>query len=167
MLTTLLLVATLAGPPTDWADEFPPPTAGKMLAADFLDKPKRDSGVDAPNPGDIRRMAAALQAEMAADQVLTTRAGQRLVLTALLCEATQLLVAEGRTTRAARDRLHAQAERSQLRLDVLAMQPLACDAWPVERLIGCLGILPQAACIDDDGLAALVRAAERLTEATP
>ena len=167
MLTTLLLAALLAAAPTDWAAEFAVPPE-PLTRADFEEPPKRDAGqVDAPSPEDIRRAAAALQAEMAADQVLATRAGQRLVLSALLCDATQLLVAPGRTTRAARDRLRSQAESAQLRLDVLALTPLACDAYPVERLVGCMGILPAAACTEDDELAAQVLAAERLASVSP
>ena len=144
MTTTLLLAALIAATPTDWAAEFAVPPE-PLTRADFEEPPKRDAGqVDAPSPEDIRRAAAALQAEMAADQVLATRAGQRLVLSTLLCEAQQLVVAEGRTTRAARARLRAQAESAQLRLDVLALTQLACDSYPVERLVGCLGLLPSA-----------------------
>ena len=105
--------------------------------------------------------------------MLATRAGQRLVLSALLCEAVQrksdtgdklevLLTAD---VLAADKRADRDIESDRERLAVLGITPLACDAYPVERIVQCFSLLPSASCTEDDDLAAQVHVAERL--ATP
>ncbi len=163
MLTHALLLLTLATP-DEPVRELPRPTA----AATHTTTATRT------DPAQARETAAALQEEMdadlAADAVLATRAGQRLVLSALLCEAAQrksdvgdqlelqlttdLLVADKRAD--------ADIDRARERLAVLAIQPLACDTWAVGRVVNCLSLLPSVACTEDEALAAQVRAAERL-----
>jgi hypothetical protein len=125
----------------------------------------RDAAADAPT---ARALMADFDAQIAADAVLSSRSGQRLVLSALLCEATELLTsADTHTTSAGRLRLAGQAESARVRLTVLNIEPLACDAWPVARLVQCLGLLPSLACSEDDVLAAQVATAERLAEVRP
>lgn len=115
-------------------------------------------------------MQAAMDAELAVDAVLATRAGQRLVLSALLCEAVQrksdcgdklevilrddVLAADKRTDR--------DIKRVRDDLARRAIAPLSCDTYPVERIVNCLGLLPSAACTEDDELAVQVHAAEKL-----
>ena len=143
--------------------------AGPWARADFIDPP------DARplDPDAARAMAAALaQAAAEAEQVdalLATRQGQRIVNSAILCRVVVDLTAEGQSTTVARRRLAvlgeaaaSRMEHARIALDVLAIQPLACDAYPVERLVGCLGLLPGPECTTDADLAAQVRAAERL-----
>ena len=125
----------------------------------------RDAAADAPT---ARALMADFDAQIAADAVLSSRSGQRLVLSALLCEATELLTsADTHTTSAGRLRLAEQAESARVRLTVLNIEPLACNAWPVARLVQCLGILPSLACSEDDVLAAQVATAERIAEVRP
>ena len=125
-----------------------------------------DAASDAPTVA--RALMADFDEQLAADAVLASRSGQRLVLSALLCEATSLLTSEDtHTTAAGRMRLVAQAETARERLAVLEIQPLACDAWPVARLVQCLDILPSISCTEDDVLQAQVATAERLMAVRP
>jgi hypothetical protein len=141
MLTTLLLLTILAAP---------------------------DAGhtPDALTPDAARAMATALERafddDVAVDALLATRQGQRIVNSALLCRSVEDLLAEGQSTAAARRRLAAVGVAATGRLEAARIAPLDCGAWPVERLTQCLGLLPSAACTEDDELAAQVRAAMRL-----
>ena len=175
-------------PPERWAAYWPvhtappaplkltPPLKAKTIPADLSDTKssprfvlltKADFLASAAELDETHAMAVALAADLvtavATDAVITSRAGQRVVLSALLCEARALLISEDtHTTHAGRMWLIARQDRARLALDVLAIQPLACDAYPVERLVGCLGLLPGPECTTDADLAAQVRAAERL-----
>lgn len=154
MLTSLLLAAILAVPDAGHA--------GPLTPADFADPPDA-----APLEVDAARaMAAALAADMdratQVDALLATRAGQRIVNSALLCQSVQDLLAEGRSTAAARRRLAAIGVAATDRLERARIVPLPCAAYPIERLVGCLGILPGAECATDAEMATQVRAAERL-----
>ena len=165
MLTTLALLLTLATP-DEPVRELPRPVA---TATHTTTATRTD-------PAQARETAAALQAGMdaalATDAVLSTRAGQRLVLSALMCEALQRkadvgdqlelrLTADVLTADKRADR---DIERARERLAVLAIQPLACDTWAVGRVVNCLSLLPSVACTEDDELAAQVAAATKLTE---
>jgi len=145
--------------PSDLSETKSSPRFVVLTKADFL--------ASAAELDETHAMAVALAADLvtavATDAVITSRAGQRVVLSALLCEARALLISgDTHTTHAGRMRLIARQDRARLALDVLAIQPLACDAYPVERLVGCLGLLPGPECTTDADLAAQVRAAERL-----
>ena len=136
--------------------------AGPWARADFIDPP------DARplDPDAARAMAAALaQAAAEAEQVdalLATRQGQRIVNSAILCRVVVDLTAEGQSTMAARRRLAVLGEAATARMEQARITPLACDVYPVERLVGCLGLLPGPECTADADLAVQVRAAERL-----
>ena len=164
-MTPLLLALLLAGPPADWSAEFATP-AEQLSLADMLDAPKRDAAVDAPDPETIRATAAELDrefdADVAVDRLLATRAGQRLVNSALLCQSVELLTAEGKSTATARRRLAAIGVEATARLERAHIAPLSCDAYPVARLVNCMGLLPAAECTTDAELATAVRASERL-----
>jgi hypothetical protein len=159
----LLTLATVPAPTGEQVAELRAPD----WAAEFAPSPKRDAGPDAPSAEDIRRAAAALVAELAVDEVLATRAGQRLINSAILCQSVELLTAEGQSAAVARRQLAAAGVAATDRLERARIEPLACDAYPVERLVQCLGILPAAACTEDDELAAQLAAAERLASVTP
>jgi hypothetical protein len=172
MTTSLLLVSLLATVPTPATEESVAELRAPDWAAEFAEPAAR-----APSAGEARETATALQADLAADlaadAVLATRAGQRLVLSALLCEAVQrksdtgdklevLLTAD---VLAADKRADRDIESDRERLAVLGITPLACDAYPVERIVQCFSLLPSASCTEDDDLADQVHAAEKL--ATP
>ena len=132
--------------------------AGRLSAADFLNSWEVDK---------IRALSSTLAADLiaaaATSQVISSRAGERVVLSALLCQAHSLLVSEDtHTTHTGRMRLLAQQDHAQFALDVLAIQPLTCDAYPVKRLVQCLDIVPVPECTTNDELAAQVRASEKL-----
>jgi hypothetical protein len=137
----------------DWSAEFPTAAAGALTPADFADPLQPDAA---------RSMVAALSAEQAVDQLLYTRAGQRLINSALLCQATELLTAPGPSAATARRRLAVIGVAATDRLERQRITPLACDAWPVARLIACLGLLPGPECSTDAELVTQVSAAERL-----
>ena len=143
MLTHLLLLATLASP-----------DAGRLSSADFL--------APAARLDEAAAMSSALRAEFdadtAADQVLASSAGQQLILSTLLCEAqqrrrdlTDLLERGGDRGFVARQvRIAAARERrAQLGLS-MGLQPLACDAEPVTRLLVCLSIYAPTECATTD-----------------
>ena len=135
-----------------------PPHAGRLSVTDFLGQWETN---------ELQELTSALTVDLitaaATSQVISNRAGERVVLSALLCQAHQLLVSENtHTTRAGRAWLKAQQDRSQLQLDVLGIQPLACDTYPVTQLIDCLGLVPASKCTANSELAAQVRAAEKL-----
>jgi len=169
-------------PPDRWAAYWPvhtappaplkltPPLKAKTMP-DFVLLTKADFLASAAELDETHAMAVALADDLvtavSTNAVITSRAGQRIVLSALLCEARALLISEDtHTTHAGRMRLIARQDRARLALDVLEIQPLACDAYPVKRLDGCLGLLPGPECTTDTDLAAQVRTAEQL-EATP
>jgi hypothetical protein len=163
MTTTLLFALLLATP----IDEPVRDLVAPDWSAEFVASPKRDAGPDAPSAEDIRRSAAALVAEMDADGVLSSRVGQRLINSAILCQSVELLTAEGQSAAVARRQLAAAGVAATDRLERARIEPLACDAYPVERLVQCLGLLPSAECTENDELAAQVLAAERLASVTP
>ena len=161
MLTTLLtLTATLVAAPDAGVGTLRPPFD---WTAEFRHRPASDAGAD---PDAARALAAALardmEAQARADALLATRAGQRLVNSAILCQVVAALMAEGRSTTTARRRLAVIGEAATARMERARIVPLACDAYPVERLVGCLGLLPGPECTTDADMAAQVRAAERL-----
>ena len=166
MLTALLLLtATLAAPPDVGVGTLRPPFD---WTAEFR-RPTPDAGADSGAGADLgaaRAMAEALAREMEqsaqVEALLGTRAGQRIVNSAILCRVVSDLTAEGRSTVVARRRLAVVGEAATARLERARITPLACDAWPVERLVGCLGLLPGPECTTDADMAAQVRAAERL-----
>lgn len=135
-----------------------PPHAGRLSVADFL------------SPWEVNRIYA-LASELTSDlvatamtsQVISSRAGERVVLSALLCQARQLLGNENtHTTRAGRRFLVAQQDRAQLGLDMFGIQSLACNAFPVVQLMDCLDLVPAPECTTNSELAAQVRAARKL-----
>ena len=146
----------------------PPKTVLKSVAA--------RAPVVVPRPDRIQtleiaaEMQAAMDAELAVDAVLATRAGQRLVLSALLCEAIQrkndcgdkLEIILHDDVLAADKRADKDIKRARDGLVGRAIVPLRCDVYPVERIVNCLSLLPSASCTEDDELAVQVRAAERL-----
>ena len=166
MLTTLaLLLATLASPDAaDWAAAFPAEPAGALTSMDFADQP------DVPqlDRDAAAAMAVALERDFEAsvevDLLLATRAGQRVVNSAILCRAVADLTAEGRSTSTARRRLAIIGEAATARMERARITPLACNSYPVERLVNCLGLLPSVECTEVDELATQVRAATRLTD---
>jgi len=157
MLTTLLFAITIAGPPDTPVEETVGELRAPDWAAEFAEPESPASSAD-----DVRETAAALQSDLEADAVLATRAGQRLVLSALLCQSVELLTAEGKSTVTARRRLAAIGVEATERLEHAHITPLSCDSYPVARLVACLGLTPPAACTEDDELVAQVRASERL-----
>jgi hypothetical protein len=154
MLTTILLAAILAQ------------DAGHLTRADFLESADRLDRAAS--------LAGALEAdfksETAADQVLSTPAGQALVLSALLCEAqqtkrglTDLLERGGDRAYVAHQMRIAAHREQRARLGLsMGLTPLACDDAQVAKLLQCLSIYAPAECTTDTALAAQVRASERL-----
>lgn len=115
-------------------------------------------------------MADDLAAEVAVHLVLADRGQQRVVVSAMLCEARQRAVdtesalANGLTRPLARAAIRAAQDvaSAQKRLLALDVVPMACGHRDVERIINCLGLMPSQACVDDDELAAQLAAAARL-----
>ena len=168
---------------TTWASYWPAkiapakPVAAKPLHAPLLSQHMVMMETD---PAQARATAAALQAEMdaatAADAVLATRAGQRLIYSAVLCEAQlrksqtedKLELAIVAPVLAADANAGRDIVRAKLRLQKAGIVPLACNLGPVAVIVDCLNsIVPSQACVDDDELAAQVAAAERLQAVHP
>ena len=195
MLTTLLLVSTLAGPPAAWADPFVPPVerfasywptraakakpapvpSTRLTRADFVEVPKPRALTASEARAQAEALASDLAADVATYLVLTDKRDRAVVLSAMLCESRQRAEdAAAKNRSGTLDRPLALAyvravearDAAELRLAVLGQEPLACGLWPVERLTACLGLLPATECAADEALAAQVRAAERL-ERTP
>ena len=127
------------------------------------------------DPAQVHETAAALQSEMlaanAADAVMSTRAGQRLVLSALLCEAIlrksqtedKLEVSLVAPVLAADANAGRDIVRAKQRLQKAAILPLACNLGPVDAIVECLNsLLPSVSCTESDELAAQVRAAGKI-----
>ena len=166
-MTALVLVALLLATPDaaepvgelprpDWSLEFQPPPAA--------------------DPAQARETAAALQAEMdaeaAVDAVLSDPAQQRVVVSAMLCEArgrqrdTEAALARGLSKPLARAAIRAAQDvtAAETRLLVLGIVPMSCGHRDVERLVDCLSPAPETWCSLNTQIAVLVRAAEKLTE---
>jgi hypothetical protein len=150
MLTTLLLAATLA-------------QAGPLAMADFVDSPAVDRD-------DVRFSAAAMSLDLDADALLSRPDQQRIVLSAMLCEArqrladTELALAAGLTRPLARAAIRAdqEARAASLRLQVMALCPMACGHREVQRVAECLAPAAPAWCSANPDVAAQVVAAERI-----
>ena len=169
MVTAIILAAFLAAPP--WADPFTP--AGPLALTDFYAPPRPP---EKPSPYAHETAADGLewwaleqdwgQAVTEAAPVLTTlasRQNQRIVYSALQCHTLALLLdPDVHATETARKRLIAINLLATERLERARIVPLPCDAWPVARLVGCLGLLPSTECTTDAELAALAAAAERI-----
>ena len=136
-------------------------TAGPLTHADFADQ----SAVDA-----ARQIARAGLADLEADVILADSVQQRVLLSAMLCEAqqraadTEAALARGLTKILARAALRASADvdSAQLRLAVLRLAPLSCSASDVDLMTQCLGPVAPVSCESDDHMAAVSVAAERL-----
>ena len=136
---------------------------------------------DAPDPGEIRALATALQVAMAGDELLSRPGEIQVILSAQRCEALDRQAAtEERLQRAPVDRAtfrqltraavraSADVEADRERLAVLAIEPLDCMAYPVHHLAICLGpAVALAYCERERHVAAQVAAAERLAEVRP
>ena len=150
MLTTLTLALMLATP-----------TAGPLNHADFSDQ----STIDA-----ARQIARDGLAELEADAILADSVQQRILLSAMLCEAkqrvtdTEAALSRGLTKPLARAALRASrdVDSARLRLAVLGMRPLSCGTSDVDLVAQCLGPVAPASCESDDHMAAVTAAAERL-----
>jgi hypothetical protein len=192
MLTTLLLASILAGPPA-WTDPFvpaapehwvaywparapqpkPQPTP-RLTRADFTDTPK-------PRPltaADARAQAEAMATELVDEAdvylVLANKRDRVVVLSAMICDARASKdAAEAKNRLGILDQPLALSyvhdveiiEAAELRLAVLAIAPLDCGLWPVERVVKCLSGTGPEICRTDAGLAAQVRAAKILEKA--
>jgi hypothetical protein len=135
-----------------------------------------DAASDAPDPGEIRALAAALQTAMAGDELLSDAAERQVILSAMRCEALERQSAtEERLGRGAPDRAtfrqltraavkaSSDVELARERLDVLDVAPLDCMAYGVHHLLICLGpAVALAYCEREQHVAAQVAAAERL-----
>ena len=155
MLTLFALLATLAAP-----------DAGRLMSADFFEPAERlDHAASLAGA-----LESEFEAETAADQVLSSPAGQTLILSTLLCEARQtqddladLLARGGERGYVARQMRIAAAREAKARLGLsMGLQPMACDDAQVAKLLQCLSIYAPAECTTDTALAAQVRASERL-----
>lgn len=179
MLTTLAIAAFLAAPPAAKSDPFvarpvpaakadpyaatelPQEHAGPLTAGDFLDERETK---------DLRDLAHALQIEQAADELLACPDQQRLILSAVLCEAqarkaaTEERLAAGLTKPLARASVKASrdVEDAQTKLAVLALDPLACTYSDVALLVSCMDPAAPAWCSVDPHMAAMLAAAERI-----
>ena len=147
MTTTLLLSLLLA--------------AGPLNHADFADQ----STVDA-----ARQIARAGLADIEADAILADSVQQKILLSAMLCEAkqrvtdTEAALSRGLTKPLTRAALRASrdVDSARLRLAVLGMRPLSCGTSDVDLVAQCLGPVAPASCESDDHMAAVTAAAERL-----
>lgn len=171
MLSQILLAAFLAAPP--WADPFAP--AGPLAPADFFE-PNQPKAKPAPYLASAEGLEWwALEQDWAETvakaaplvEVMSSRQNQRIIYSALLCHAVQLLTADDHSTTTARKRLIAIGLLATERLEKARIVPLACGLYPVERLVNCLSLLPGPECSADTDLAAQYAAATRLEEATP
>lgn len=172
MLPTTLLLASLLAADAG-ADPFAP--SGQHLAmGDFFPAPKPATK---PSPYAHDETAAdslewwALEQDWAETvreaaplvEVLSTRQGQRIVYSALICHAATLLIAEGETTEVARRRLARVGALATERLEAARIEALTCEKYPVERLTNCLSLLPGPECSEPE-LALQTKAAERLEQ---
>ena len=133
---------------------------------------------DAPDPGEIRALASALQVALAGDELLSQPAELQVILSAQRCEAIERQAAtEERLQRAPVDRAtfrqltraavraSADVEAARERLAVLEIEPLPCLQYDVNHLAICLGpVVALAYCERERHVAAQVAAAERLAE---
>ena len=130
---------------------------------------------DAAALADAQQTAAALASDMddalRVSTLLTSRRQQAIVLTALLCEA-QLRKVEaedkletllGADILAAKANASRDVKRAKMRLQVMSLAPLSCDAGPVDDVVQCLhSLTPSVRCTEDDNLATQARAATSL-----
>jgi len=140
-----------------------------------------DAASDAPNPGEIRALAAALQTAMAGDEMLSQPRELQVILSALRCEAierqaeTEERLGRGPVDRAtfkqltrAAVRASADVELARERLEVLQIEPLPCLEYAVHHLLICLGApMAPVYCEREQHVAAQVAAAERLSAVRP
>ena len=176
MMTTFLLAAFLAAPDAAQARD-PFAGSGQRLTLESFDLAPAPSTKPSPfpqlDPGALvsglewwaveEDWGQAVTDAAPALATLASRQNQRIIYSALLCQSVQLLTSpDDHSTEAARKRLVAIGLLATERLEKARIVPLACDAWPVARLVGCLGLLPGAECKDDPKLAELVAAAERI-----
>ena len=169
MFAQILLAAFLAAPPATWADPFAP-VEMRLTRADFFDPPQPKAkpqpylasteGLEWWAVGEDWGRAVTEAAPVLA--TMSSRWNQRTIYSALQCHTLALLNAPGQTTETARKRLIAINLLATERLERAQITPLACDSWPVARIVSCLGLLPSAECTTDKDLALQVRAAERI-----
>ena len=146
---------------------------------------------DAPDPGEIRALATALQVAMAGDELLSRPGEIQVILSAQRCEALDRQAAtEERLQRAPVDRAtfrqltraavraSADVEAARERLTVLEIEPVLCKLDPatmydlrtvvlvgqVNHLALCLGAVVDLDYCQRGHVAAQVAAAERLQE---
>jgi tetratricopeptide (TPR) repeat protein len=123
-------------------------------------------------PQSALALQIAFENECAIDGALSTRFGQRLVLSAMLCESQlrkkeigdQLQNGPTWPLMTADRKAGADVIKARERLTILDIVPLQCDVWPVERIVQCMGLLPSISCTEDDELSAQVHAFEKLTK---
>jgi hypothetical protein len=172
MLTQLLIVTTLAA---SFVDPFAP-SVQHLSKADF-DLEQESLAKPSPYPEQFNAddLVSGLEwAELDDDwgetvresaplvEVLSTRQGKRIIYSALLCHSEALLASPGPITDSAYRRLVRINTMAVDRLTRAQIVSLACDKWPVERLVQCLGLLPTPECSTDPNLALQVKAATRL-----
>ena len=152
MLTTIVLVATLASAP--------------------------DAAPDAPDPAEIRALARAMWAEMDSDSLLADQRERIVVLSAMLCDArdrkaaTEERLAAGPVDKATFKQLTRAAVRASRDIDdAVALlagtdgDPLPCAQYDVHHLLVCLSsAIEPLYCQREQHVAAQVAAAARLRE---
>ena len=179
MFAQILLAAFLAAPPATKGDPFvphpvpaakldpyaaeelPQEHAGKLMAADFLSE--RETA-------DLVTLAHQMEIELAADVLLGQPDQQRVILSAVLCEAqqrkadTEARIAQGLTKPLARAAVKAakDIEDAQTKLAVLGLDPYACTYSDVVDLLNCMDPAAPAWCAVDQRMAARLTAAERI-----
>jgi hypothetical protein len=140
-----------------------------------------DASPDAPDPGEIRALAAALQTAMSSDELLSNAAERQTILSAMRCEAierqaaTEERLARGPVDKAtfrgltrAAVKTAADVEAARERLEVLEIEPLPCLEYAVHHLLICLGApMAPVYCEREQHVAAQVAAAQRLAEVRP
>lgn len=148
----VLSAALLAFAPATVSAEPP----ARLVMSDFM------GGSDTLDDGDA---SDTLDAAVV-DALVSSRDGQRLALSTLLCEARQyredvqdrLILQSDAALKAEATRTDARIARTKAKLNSLGLEPLECDAVAVTRLVECRTLVAPAECTADEDLAAQVRA---------
>ena len=138
----------------------PQARAGSLTMEDFLDASNALDDGDASDVLDGALVAA----------LVSSRDGQRLALSTLLCEARQyrddiqdrMLLNATSALKAEARRTDSRIARAKAKLDSLGLMPMECDDVSVTRLVECRALVAPVGCEADEDLAVQVQAVRQV-----
>jgi len=145
------------------ASASPQARAGSLTMEDFLD------ASNALDDGDASAWSDVLDGALVA-ALVSSRDGQRLALSTLLCEARQyrddiqdrMLLNATSALKAEARRTDSRIARAKAKLDSLGLMPMECDDVSVTRLVECRALVAPVGCEADEDLAVQVQAVRQV-----